>query len=77
MQLSLVGSKVSSSLSLVISISGSGMGSELGSGRVVMVMGRGSNAAGDSCHGRMFRFLQGLCILLSPLSLDGLPVSGQ
>ena len=70
------GSKVSSLLSLVITISGSGAGSKLGLGRVVMVMGRGSNAAGDSCHGGMFEFLQGLCILLSPLSLDGLPVSG-
>ena len=37
-------------------------------------MGRGSNAAGNSCHGRMFELLQGLCIPLSPLSLDGLPV---
>ena len=74
MRLSSVGSKVSSSLSLVISISGSGMGSELGSGRVEMVMGRGSNAAGDSRCDRTFEFLQGLYILLSPLSLDGLPI---
>ena len=77
MWLSSAGSKVSSSLSLVISISGSGMGSKLGSGRVEMEMGRGSNAAGDSHHGGTFKLLQGLCILLSPLSLDGLPVSGQ
>ena len=76
MQLSSAGSKVSSSLSLVISILGSGMGSKLGLGRVVMVMGRGSNAAGNSHCGGTFKFLQGLCILLSPLSLDGLPVSG-
>ena len=52
------------------------MGSELGLGRVVMVMGRDSNAAGNSRHSRMFEFLQGLCTLLSPLSLDGLLVSG-
>ena len=57
-------------------MSGSGTGSEDGLGRVEMVMGRGSNAAGDSHHGRMFEFLQGLCILLSPPSPDGLPVSG-
>ena len=61
----------------MISISGSGTGSKDGSGRVEMVMGRGSNAAGDSCHGRTFEFLQGLYILLSPSSLDGLPVSSQ
>ena len=59
----------------MITISGSGTGSEDGSGRVEIVMGRGSNAAGDSCCGRTFEFLHGLCILLSPLSLDGLPVS--
>ena len=76
MWLSSVGSKVSSS-SLVISMSGSRTGSEVGSGRVEIVMGRGSNTAGDSCHGEMFEFLQGLCIHLSPLSLDGLPVSGR
>ena len=39
MQLSSAGSKVSSSLSLVITILGSGMGSKLGLGRVVIVMG--------------------------------------
>ena len=55
---------------------GSGTGSEDSLGRVVMVMARGSNAAGDSRHGRTFEFLQGLCILLSPPSLDGLSVSG-
>ena len=75
MQLSLAGSKVSSS-SLVISMSGSGTGSILGLGRVEVVMGRGSNAAGDSHRGRMFKFLQGLCTLLSPPSLDGLLVIG-
>ena len=73
-QLSSVGSKVSSS-SLVISMSGSGIGSGVGLGRVEMVIGRGANAAGDSCCDGTFEFLQGLCILLSPLSLDGLPVS--
>ena len=77
MQLSSAGSKVSSLLSLVISMWRSGMGSKLGSGRVKMVMGQGSNVAGDSHHGGTFEFLQGLCILLSPLSLDGLPVSGR
>ena len=75
-RLSSVGSYVSSSLSLVITILGSGTGSTDGSGRVEMEMGRGSNAAGNSRHGGMFEFLQGLCILLSPPSLDGLPVSG-
>ena len=74
--LSSASSKASSSLSLVISMLGSGTGSELGLGRVEMVMGRGSNAADDSCCGRTFEFLQGLYILLSSLSLDGLPVSG-
>ena len=76
MQLSSAGSKVSSS-SQGISMSGSRIGSEAGLGRVEIVMGRGSNAAGDSHHGRTFGFLQGICILLSPLSLDGLPVPGQ
>ena len=56
---------------------GSGTGSKDGLGRVEMEMGRGSNAAGDSCHGGTFKFLQGLCILLSPPSLEGLPVSGR
>ena len=72
---SLAGLKASS-LSLVISMPGSETGSTVGSGRVEIVMGRGSNAAGDSHHGRIFRFLQGLYILLSPLSLDGPLVSG-
>ena len=76
MRLSSAGLKVSSSLSLAISILGSGMGSKLGSGRVVMVMGGGSNAAGNSCRSGTFRFLQGLYILLSPVSLGELPVSG-
>ena len=58
-------------------MSGSRTGSGDGSGRVEIVMGRGSNGAGDSRHGETFKFLQGLCILLSPPSLDGLPVSGQ
>ena len=75
MRLSSVGSKVSS-LSLVISMSGSGTGSEDSSGRVVMGMGRGSNAAGNSRCGGTFGFLQGLCTLLSPLPLDRLPVVG-
>ena len=60
----------------MITILGSGTGSKDGSGRVEMVMGRGSNAAGDSHCGGMFKFLQGLCVLLSPPSLDGLPVIG-
>ena len=76
MQLSSAGFYISSLLSLVITMLGSGTGSEDGSGRVVMVMGRGSNAAGNSHHGGTFEFLQELCILLSPPSLDGLPVSG-
>ena len=58
-------------------ISGSGTGSKDSSGRVEMVITRGSNAAGDSHRGRTFEFLQGLCILLCPPSLDGLPVSGR
>ena len=56
-------------------MSGSGTGSEGDSGRVEMVMVRGSNVAGDSCRGRTFEFLQGLCTLLFPPSLEGLPVS--
>ena len=68
------GLKDSSSSSLVISMSGSWMGSGVGLGRVEIVMGRGSSAAGNSHHGVTCRSLQGLCILLSPLSLDGLPV---
>ena len=75
MWLSTAGSKVSS-LSLVISMLESRMGSEVGLGRVEMEMGRGSNAAGDSHHGRTFGFIQGLCILLSPISLGELPISG-
>ena len=46
----------------------------VGSGRVEMEMGRGSSAADDSCHDRIFGFLQALYILLSSLSPDGLPV---
>ena len=69
-------SYVSPSLSLVISMLESGTGSKEGSGKVEMVVGRGSNAAGNSRPGGMFKFLQGLCILLFPVSLDGLPVSG-
>ena len=42
-----------------------------------MVIARGSNAIGDSHRDGTFEFLQGLCILLSPPSLEGLPVSGQ
>ena len=48
------------------------MGSETGLERVEMEMGRGSNAAGDSHCGGMFGFLQGLCILLSPVPLGDL-----
>ena len=55
---------------------GSGTGSEDGSGRVEMVIARGSSAIGNSHHGGTFKFLQGLYILLSPPSLDGLPISG-
>ena len=61
-------------LLLVKVTSGSGTGSVGDSGRVEMV--RGSSAAVDSCRGGTFRFLQGLCILLFPPSLEGLPVSG-
>ena len=60
--------------SLVILMLGSGMEVVVGSGRVEMEMGRGSSAADDSCHGRIFGFLQTLYILLSSLSPDGLPV---
>ena len=77
MQLSSAGLYVSSLLSLVKVMSGSRTGSKDCSGRVEMVIVRGSSAAGNLCHGGMFEFLQGLCILLSPPSLDGLPVSGQ
>ena len=52
------------------------MVSKGGSGGVEMVMGKGSSAAGNSCHGGMFEFLQVLYILLSPPSLDGLLVIG-
>ena len=55
-------------------MSGSETGSVGGSGGVGMAMG--SSAAGDSRHGGTFEFLQGLGILLSPPSLEGLPVSG-
>ena len=65
--MSSAGLKTSSS-SLVIFMLGSGVGSGAGLGRVEMEMGRSSNAAGDSHCGTMFGFLQGLCILLSPLS---------
>ena len=41
-----------------------------------MEMGKGSSAAGNSHHVGTFESLQGLCILLSPLSLDGLSVPG-
>ena len=51
------------------------MGLGVGSGKEEIVMGRGSRAAGDSCCGRTFEFLQGLCILLCPPSLDGLSVT--
>ena len=63
-----VGSKDSSS-SLVISMSRSGTGLGVSSGRVEMVIGRGSSAAGDSCCGGTFGFLQVLCILFSPLQM--------
>ena len=56
---------------------GSEIGSVDGSGRVEIAMARGSNGVGDSRRGGMFEFLQGLCILLSPPSLEGLPVSGR
>ena len=58
-------------------MSGSGIGSVGGLGRVEMEMARGSSAAGDSHRGETFGFLQGLCILLSPPSLEGLPVSDR
>ena len=64
-------------LSLVKVMSGSGTGSVGGSGRVEMETLRGSNAAGDSRRGGTFESLQGLYILLSPPSLEGLPVSGR
>ena len=57
-------------------MSGFGTGSVGGFKRVEMEMSRGSNAAGDSRRDGTFRFLQGLCTLLSPPSLEGLPVSG-
>ena len=58
----------------MISISRSGIGLGVGSGRVEMVMGKGVNAAGDSRHDGTFKFLQELCIPLCPSSLDGLSV---
>ena len=66
-----------SSSTLVISISGSRTGDRGHSGMVAMIRGRGSSAAGDSCHGRMFGFLQVLCILHPVLSPDGLAVPSQ
>ena len=74
---SIAGSKVSSSLSLVKVMSGFRTGSVDGSGRVEMEMVRGSSAVGDSRRDRTFEFLQGLCILLFPPSLEGLSVSGR
>ena len=68
-----MGSKDSSS-ALVISMSESGTGVRVCSGIAAMVRGRGSNAAGDSCHGGTFRFLQELCTLHPVLSPDGLAV---
>ena len=56
---------------------GSGTGSVGGSGKVGMEMARDSSAAGDSRRVGTFEFLQGLCILLFPPSLEGLPVSGR
>ena len=44
--------------------------------RVEMEISRGSNVAGDSRRVWTFELLQGLYILLSPSSLEGLPVSG-
>ena len=58
-------------------MSGSGAGSVGGSGKVGMEMTRDSSAAGDLRRGGMFEFLQELCILLSPPSLEGLCVSGR
>ena len=58
-------------------MSGFGAGSVDGLERVEMEMSRGSNAAGDSRRAWTFEFLQGLYILLSPPSLEGLPVSGR
>ena len=49
----------------------------VGSGTVEIVMGRGSNAAGNSHHNRTFEFLQELCIPLSVLSPGELPVPEQ
>ena len=72
-----VGSKASLlSSSLVISMSRSGGGAFVSSGRVEIELGRGSNAAGDSCCDGTFKCLQELCIPLSVLSPDGLPVPG-
>ena len=58
-------------------MSGSGTGSIGGSGRVEMETARGFSVVGDLCRGGTFESLLGLCILLSPPSLEGLPVSGQ
>ena len=69
------GSKLSSSL--VISMSGSGVGAFVGSRRVEMEIGRGSNAAGNSHYDGMFKFLQALFIPLSVLSSNGLLVPWQ
>ena len=64
-----------SSSSLMILMSGSGTGALAGSGRAEMVIGKGSSTAGNSHCDRMFEFLQALCIPLSTVSPDGLPVS--
>ena len=69
-------SKVSSSLAVGISISGSGVEAGDCSGIVVMVRGRGSSGPANECHGVMFKSLQELCILHSLSSPDGLVVPG-
>ena len=58
-------------------MSGSRTGSVSGSGKVEVEVARGSSAAGDSHRGGTFELLQELCILQSPPSLEGLPVSGR
>ena len=55
----------------------SGFGTGSGFGGVETETLRDPNAAGDSRRVWTFEFLQGLCILLFPPSLEGLPVSGR
>ena len=67
------GTKFSSS-SLVISMLGSGLGALVCSRMKAMVREIGSSAAGNSHCGRIFEFLQALCILWSLVSPVGISI---